>query len=168
MIDGIDISMIPLHKLRSNLTIIPQDPTLFSGSLRFNIDPLGQHTDEELLEVLNDVQLSKFYSKLFEGLNYEIVGNGDNLSVGQKQLICLARSILNKTKILVVDEGTASIDAQTDSHIQSIIDKHFANSTIITIAHRLNSLKNYDKIIVLSHGCVVECGKPHHLLKSYQ
>ncbi len=165
IIDGIDISFLSLHKLRSSITVIPQDPILFSGSLRYNIDPMRQYSDHQILQVLNDVKLSQFYSSLSEGLDYEIVGNGDNLSVGQKQLICLARAILKKSKILVLDEATASIDTQTDVHIQSIIEKHFAKSTILTIAHRLDTVVKYDRIIVLSQGNVVESGKPYDLLK---
>jgi len=149
-IDGTDISSIGLYKLRSGLTLIPQDPILFSGSLRFNIDPTNEHSDAQVLQVLNDVQLSKFDSTLTEGLYYEIIGSGDNLSAGQKQLICLARAILKKSKLLILDEATARIDSKTDGHIQSIIEKHFSKSTVITIAHRLDTVINCDRIVVLS------------------
>jgi ABC-type multidrug transport system fused ATPase/permease subunit len=164
MIDGIDISSLSLHELRSKLTIIPQDPTLFTGSLRFNLDPFDQYSDQQLIDSLSEVHLSSFYSQLSDGLSHQIESNGENMSAGQKQLIYLARTLLRETKILILDEATANIDNQTDSYIQSVIKKHFKNCTILTIAHRLNTVINCDRIIVLSHGSIVESGKPQHLL----
>lgn len=165
MIDGIDISSLSLHELRSKLTIIPQDPTLFTGSLRFNLDPFDQYSDQQLIDSLIEVHLSSFFSQSSDGLSHQIVSNGENMSAGQKQLICLARTLLKKTKILILDEATANIDNQTDSYIQSVIKKHFKNCTVMTIAHRLDTVINCDRIVVLSHGSIVESGKPQDLLR---
>jgi len=164
MIDGIDISSLSLYELRSKLTIIPQDPVLFTGSLRFNLDPFDNYSDQQLIDALSRVQLSTFFKELSDGLNHEITGNGDNMSTGQRQLICLARAILKKSKILILDEATANIDNRTDNQIQLVIREHFLNSTVLTIAHRLNTVMNYGRIIVLSNGSIVESGRPNHLL----
>lgn len=122
-IDGEDISRLGLHTLRSKLTIIPQDPVLFSGSLRINLDPFGQKSDDDLWRALELAHLKSFVKGLTAGLNHEVTEGGENLSVGQRQLICLARALLRKTKVLVLDEATAAVDLETDDLIQ-VISSH--------------------------------------------
>lgn len=118
LIDGVDISALGLHALRSRLTIIPQDPVLFSGSLRINLDPFNTCSDEELWRALEHAHLKSFVKGLTAGLNHEITEGGENLSVGQRQLVCLARALLRKTQVLILDEATAAVDLETDDLIQ--------------------------------------------------
>lgn len=120
MIDDVDISTLGLHMLRSRLTIIPQDPVLFSGTLRINLDPFNSKSDEDLWKALELSHLKSFVKTLTAGLNHEIAEGGENLSVGQRQLVCLARALLRKTKVLVLDEATAAVDLETDDLIQVI------------------------------------------------
>ncbi|CAF1430978.1 unnamed protein product, partial [Adineta ricciae] len=136
-IDDVDISRITLDQLRSNLSIIPQQSILFSGTLRYNLDPFNQHSDEECWTVLEDVQLKEFVKKYSAGLQMMINERGENLSFGQCQLICIARAILRKTKILLIDEGTANVDYETDQIIQNVIATKFSDRTVLIIAHRL-------------------------------
>ena len=165
-IDSQDISQLGLHTLRSNLTIIPQDPVLFTGDLRFNLDPLGQYSDEELWKSLELAHLKGHVTEnLTQGLDSSVSEGGSNFSVGQRQLICLARALLRKTKILILDEATAAIDQETDELIQKTIRTEFAKCTVLTIAHRLNTIMDYDKIAVLSNGQVEELGTPQSLLQ---
>lgn len=164
VIDGIDISTIGLHCLRSKLTIIPQDPVLFSGSLRMNIDPFNSYSDDAVWTALEHSHLKNFVSQLTDGLNYKVSEGGDNLSVGQRQLICLARALLRKTKVLILDEATAAIDIETDELIQNTIRTEFNDCTILTIAHRLNTIMDSDRIIVLDQGKIVEFDSPNILL----
>nr|QNH67878.1 ATP-binding cassette transporter subfamily C member 1 X2 [Brachionus rotundiformis] len=163
-IDGIDIKSIGLHELRKNLTIIPQEPVLFCGSLRINLDPFEEHSDQKILEALKQAHLTEFIDSLPSGLDYECSEGGDNLSVGQRQLICLARALLRKSKILILDEATASIDLNTDELIQSTIRSEFKDCTILTIAHRLNTIIDNDRIMVLDSGKLVEFDTPSKLL----
>ena len=163
-IDNINISLMGLQVLRSNMTIIPQDPVLFSGSLRFNLDPLGKSTDEKIWDALRHANLSTTVSHLQGGLNYDVSEGGTNLSIGQKQLICLTRALLQKSKILILDEATASVDLETDDHIQKTIRREFYDCTVLTIAHRLNTIMDSNRIIVLDKGRVAEIGQPHELL----
>ncbi|GFT34184.1 multidrug resistance-associated protein 1 [Nephila pilipes] len=164
-IDGLNIAEMGLHDLRSKITIIPQDPVLFSGTLRMNLDPFNWYSDTQLWEALDHAHLKNFVSTLEEGLEHEVVEGGENLSVGQRQLVCLARALLRKTKILVLDEATAAVDLETDSLIQGTIRKEFADASVLTIAHRLNTVMDYDRIMVLDQGKVAEFDSPETLLK---
>lgn len=164
-IDGIDISKLGLYDLRSRLTIIPQDPVLFTGALRINLDPFNNYTDEEIWKSLELAHLKPFIASLMGTLSYEITEGGENLSVGQRQLICLARALLRKSKILVLDEATAAVDLETDELIQKTIREEFKDCTIITIAHRLNTIIDYDKIIVMDDGRISEFETPQRLLE---
>nr|APD26520.1 ATP-binding cassette transporter subfamily C member 1 X4 protein [Brachionus koreanus] len=165
-IDGIDIKTIGLHELREKLTIIPQEPVLFGGSLRTNLDPFEEYSDEKILNALEHAHLKEFVDSLSQGLEFECTEGGDNLSVGQRQLICLARALLRKTKILILDEATASIDPNTDDLIQSTIRSQFKDCTILTIAHRLNTIIDNDRIMVLDSGKLVEFDSPSKLLSN--
>nr|CAD7400512.1 unnamed protein product [Timema poppensis] len=164
-IDGMDISRLGLHALRSRLTIIPQDPVLFSGTLRQNLDPFGRLSDEDVWAALEHAHLKAFVKGLPAGLNHQVTEGGENLSVGQRQLICLARALLRKTKVLILDEATAAVDLETDDLIQRTIRIEFKNSTVLTIAHRLNTILDSDRVIVLDKGHVVEFDKPETLLQ---
>ncbi|NWI49193.1 MRP1 protein, partial [Calyptomena viridis] len=165
IIDGINIAKIGLHDLRFKITIIPQDPILFSGSLRMNLDPFDQHSDEDIWRSLELAHLKNFVSSLPDKLNHECAEGGENLSVGQRQLVCLARALLRKSKILVLDEATAAVDLETDQLIQSTIKSQFEECTVLTIAHRLNTIMDYTRVLVLERGEVVECGSPEQLLR---
>ncbi|XP_040430566.1 multidrug resistance-associated protein 1 isoform X1 [Cygnus olor] len=165
IIDGINIAKIGLHDLRFKITIIPQDPILFSGSLRMNLDPFDQHSDEDIWRSLELAHLKNFVSALPDKLNHECAEGGENLSVGQRQLVCLARALLRKSKILVLDEATAAVDLETDNLIQSTIKSQFEECTVLTIAHRLNTIMDYTRVLVLDRGEVVECGSPDNLLQ---
>nr|UOF76393.1 multidrug resistance-associated protein [Bursaphelenchus xylophilus] len=164
IIDGVDISELGLHDLRSNITIIPQDPVLFSGSLRFNLDPFNKYTDDEIWRALELANLKTFAASHPQLLMHEITEGGDNISVGQRQLVCLARALLRKTRLLVLDEATAAVDMNTDSLIQRTIREEFSQSTVLTIAHRLNTILDYDRIIVLDAGRIREFDSPDNLL----
>ncbi|AOA61209.1 Transporter of the ATP-binding cassette (ABC) family [Komagataella phaffii CBS 7435] len=180
-IDGIDITSIGLKDLRNAVTIIPQDPTLFTGTIRSNLDPFNQYSDAEIFESLKRVNLvstdeptsgsssdniedSNENVNKFLNLNNTVSEGGSNLSQGQRQLTCLARSLLKSPKIILLDEATASIDYNTDSKIQTTIREEFSDSTILTIAHRLRSIIDYDKILVMDAGRVVEYDDPYKLI----
>nr|XP_014086911.1 multidrug resistance-associated protein 1 isoform X4 [Bactrocera oleae] len=163
-IDGVDIATLGLHMLRSRLTIIPQDPVLFSGTLRINLDPFEVKSDDELWKALELSHLKTFVKTLPAGLNHEISEGGENLSVGQRQLVCLARALLRKTRVLVLDEATAAVDLETDDLIQKTIRSEFKECTVLTIAHRLNTIMDSDKVIVLDKGEVTEFASPVELL----
>ncbi|KAF9178380.1 hypothetical protein BGZ50_007768, partial [Haplosporangium sp. Z 11] len=163
-VDGIDISTIGLYDVRSRFSIIPQDPVLFAGTIRFNLDPLGTKSDLELWQSLEDSYLKDYVSQMEGGLNAQVLEGGDNFSVGQRQLICLARALLRKTSLLILDEATAAIDLETDSLVQAIIRQKFADCTILTIAHRINTVMDSDRIMVLDQGKVAEFDSPARLL----
>lgn len=165
IIDGKDISKVGLHSLRQKITIIPQDPFLFSGSLRLNIDPFEVYTDDQLWKALELSHLKEFVSGLPNGLHFHVAESGENLSVGQRQLLCLARALLRNSKILVLDEATAAIDYKTDNLIQETIRSEFVECTVITIAHRLNTILDSDRILVLENGRVIEFDTPSKLLE---
>ncbi|XP_076122347.1 multidrug resistance-associated protein 1 isoform X2 [Alosa pseudoharengus] len=163
-IDGVNISQLGLHDLRSRITIIPQDPVLFSGTLRMNLDPFDGYSDEEVWRALELAHLKNFVSGLPDKLNHECSEGGENLSLGQRQLVCLARALLRKTKILVLDEATAAVDLETDNLIQSTIRTQFEDCTVLTIAHRLNTIMDYTRVLVLDKGQVAEFGSPSSLI----
>ncbi|XP_011636992.1 multidrug resistance-associated protein 1 isoform X1 [Pogonomyrmex barbatus] len=166
LIDDIDISKLGLHDLRSKLTIIPQDPVLFSGTLRMNLDPFDCHSDEEVWRALEHAHLKSFVKNLPNALLHEVTEGGENLSVGQRQLICLARALLRKTKVLILDEATAAVDLETDDLIQTTIRQEFKDCTVLTIAHRLNTILDSDRVIVLDKGLIVEYDSPEVLLRN--
>lgn len=166
IIDGVDIASIGLHDLREKLTIIPQDPILFSGSLRMNLDPFNNYSDEEIWKALELAHLKSFVANLQLGLSHEVTEAGGNLSIGQRQLLCLGRALLRKSKILVLDEATAAVDLETDNLIQTTIQNEFAHCTVITIAHRLHTIMDSDKVMVLDNGKIVEYGSPEELLQT--
>ncbi|NWR82496.1 MRP3 protein, partial [Furnarius figulus] len=163
-IDGVKISEIGLHDLRSRLTIIPQDPVLFSGTLRMNLDPFNKYSDEEIWKALELSHLKRFVSSQPSMLDYECSEGGENLSVGQRQLVCLARALLRKTRILILDEATAAIDLETDDLIQMTIRTQFEDCTVLTIAHRLNTIMDYTRVLVLDNGTVAEFDTPANLI----
>ena len=165
IIDDIDISTVPLKTLRSRLGIIPQDPVLFSASLRFNLDPFDEHTDTELWDVLQAVSMKEKVQSLDKALLEEVTEGGENFSAGQRQLICIARALLRHPKILVLDEATASIDNETDALIQVMVREQFKDTSVLTIAHRLHTIIDADRIMVLEKGRLAEFGSPDELLK---
>jgi ABC-type multidrug transport system fused ATPase/permease subunit len=170
-IDGVDLASLKLHDVRSRLAIIPQDPVLFSGTLRSNLDPSDEHTDDALLDILARVsptkasfrETSQGRSSILENLQSAISRGGSNLSQGEKQLICLARAILTRPRILVLDEATSAVDMETDALIQRSIREEFRNSTVLVVAHRLSTVADFDKILVLSDGDLVEYDEPRVL-----
>ncbi|XP_020670742.3 ATP-binding cassette sub-family C member 3 isoform X1 [Pogona vitticeps] len=165
-IDGLRIADIGLHDLRSRLTIIPQDPVLFSGTLRMNLDPFNKYSEEEIWKSLELSHLKRFVSSQPAMLDYECSEGGENLSVGQRQLICLARALLRKTRILILDEATAAIDLETDDLIQMTIRTQFEDCTVLTIAHRLNTIMDYTRVLVLDKGAIAEFDTPSRLIAS--
>ncbi|XP_022919142.2 probable multidrug resistance-associated protein lethal(2)03659 [Onthophagus taurus] len=166
LIDDLDISIFSLPTVRSKISIIPQDPVLFSGTLRKNLDPFNQHSDEELWSALADVELKQLIANSPLNLNTKVSEGGTNFSVGQRQLICLARTILRKNNILILDEATANVDPKTDFLIQQTIRDKFSDCTVLTIAHRLNTVMDSDKILVMDDGEAKEFDHPYVLLKA--
>ncbi|KAL3875737.1 hypothetical protein ACJMK2_033658 [Sinanodonta woodiana] len=166
IIDGVDISKIGLHDLRSKLTIIPQEPVLFSGTLRMNLDPFDLYTDEQVWRALEHAHLKNFVSGLTEGLQHQCSEGGNNLSVGQRQLICLARALLRKSRVLVLDEATAAVDLETDDLIQETIRQEFKDCTVLTIAHRINTIMDYNRVMVLDSGRIKELDTTDNLLEN--
>ncbi|NWY57630.1 MRP7 protein, partial [Chionis minor] len=164
LLDGVDSQLVGLEDLRSRLAIIPQDPFLFSGSIRENLDPQGKRTDAELHEVLEQCHLQDAVTQM-GGLDSEVGERGKSLSVGQRQLVCLARALLTQTKVLCIDEATASVDQKTDQLLQQTIRQRFADKTVLTIAHRLNTILDSDRVLVMQAGRVAELDSPTRLSK---
>lgn len=164
LIDGIDTKHVSLKDLRSNISIIPQEPILFSGTIRHNLDPFHLYTDETIWSALNSVKLKKLIAELDGGLEATVVEGGHNFSAGQRQLICLARAILRRNTILVLDEATANVDPETDNFIQKTIREKFGNCTVLTIAHRLHTIMDSDRVLVLEASEVKEYDEPHVLI----
>ncbi|XP_077545396.1 multidrug resistance protein mrp-7-like [Haemaphysalis longicornis] len=156
VIDGVNIADVPLHKLRRGITVIPQDPSLVRGTLRMNLDPTDSHSDREIWQCLERTHLAKLVSSHPRGLLLETADGGANLSVGQRQLVCLARALLRANKILLLDEATSQMDGDTDRLIQVALREAFAHCTLFAIAHRLHSVLDYDRILVLEDGNVRE------------
>lgn len=184
VIDGLDIKDLGTEDLRSKLTIIPQDPTLFSGSLRSNMDPFDQFSDEDIFTALrrvhllpseetsttdtidSDLTLDVVNSNVFKDLETTVTEGGKNFSQGQRQLLCLARALLKSSRIVLMDEATASVDFETDKAIQKTISTEFADSTILCIAHRLHTVIEYDRILVLDQGEIIEFDSPLTLINN--
>ncbi|XP_077862008.1 ATP-binding cassette sub-family C member 9-like [Saccoglossus kowalevskii] len=164
-VDGIDITKVPLLTLRNRISIIPQDPVLFSGTIRFNMDPEARYSNEEIWHALEIAQLNDDVKQMNGQLDADVKEGGDNFSAGQRQLFCLARAFLRKTKILIMDEATASIDLQTDARLQEVVAVAFSDKTVITIAHRISTILDSDLVLVLSNGRVMEYDTPQNLLK---
>ncbi|XP_071484824.1 ATP-binding cassette sub-family C member 9-like [Diadema antillarum] len=165
LIDGVDIASVPLITLRQRLSIIPQDAILFTGSIRRNLDPSDVKSDDELWKALDIAQLRDVVTPLEGGLDYVVTEGGENFSVGQRQLFCLARAFLRDSRILVMDEATASIDQETDRILQDVVADVFQDRTVITIAHRVGTIMDSDNILTLSDGHVVEFDSPNVLMK---
>ena len=168
ILDGRDLSTLGLADVRGRkkgMCIIPQDPVLFSGSIRECLDPWGASTDDQILEALQIVQVADARQRGLEALEDYVDEGGRNFSVGERQLLCLARAVLAKPKVLVLDEATASVDGETDAFIQQMIRKRFSGTTMLTIAHRLNTIMDYDKVLVMDKGRVAEFGSPKDLLE---
>ncbi|XP_076736105.1 ATP-binding cassette sub-family C member 4 [Maylandia zebra] len=165
-IDGIVTSEIGLHDLRQKMSIIPQDPVLFTDSVRKNLDPFNQHTDEDLWKALEEVQMKSVVEELPGKLETVLAESGSNFSMGQRQLLCLARAVLRKNRILIIDEATANVDPRTDELIQKTIRDKFKECTVITIAHRLNTIIDSDRILVLESGTIQEFDHPFTLLQN--
>nr|XP_046235530.1 ATP-binding cassette sub-family C member 9 isoform X4 [Scatophagus argus] len=165
IIDGIDICKLPLQTLRSRLSIILQDPVLFSGSIRFNLDPERTCTDDRLWEALEIAQLKNMVKALPGGLDAVVTEGGENFSVGQRQLFCLARAFVRKSSILIMDEATASIDMATENILQKVVMTAFADRTVVTIAHRVHTILTADLVIVMKRGNILEYDKPETLLE---
>lgn len=165
-IDSVDIASLGLHKLRKHISIIPQDPSLFSGSIRKNLDPFDEHDDEQLWKALGEASLQHLVQSIPGELEGSLTEGGTNLSVGQRQLLCLARALLRQNSILVLDEATANVDQETDEQIKVSIKKNFSNCTILAIAHRLNTIIDMDKVLVMGAGQVLEFDEPYKLLQN--
>lgn len=164
LIDGVDTSTLGTSALRSGISIIPQEAVLFANTIRYNVDPFREKTDDEIWVALEKVQLAAVIAAMAAGLETQVVENGENFSQGQRQLLCIARSLLRKPRILIMDEATASIDNSTDAGIQRMIRQNFADATILTIAHRLHTISDADRILVLDDGRLAEFDSPKALL----
>ena len=166
LIDGVLTREMGLHYLRRSISIIPQESLLFSDTLRKNLDPFSEFEDEEIWGALKKVEMESYVYGQTDGLQLVVTEAGSNLSAGQKQLICLARALLRNTQILVIDEATANVDQKTDMLIQKTLRKEFHHCTILTIAHRINTIRDSDRVLVLDAGRVAEFDRPDILLEN--
>lgn len=178
LIDGQDTRKVGLAKLRSNIAVIPQDPVLYSGSVRSNLDPFDDYTDDQLYESLERVglyasksigssahSLSSQAQCRIESLSDAVSEGGTNFSVGQRQLLVIARALLHGSRVVIMDEATAAVDAETDAAIQKVMKMEFEKATVITVAHRINTIMDSDYILVMADGVAAEFDKPSNLLK---
>ena len=165
-VDSIDCASVNLNTLRSSMAIIPQEPVMFGGTLRTNLDPFNKHSDEELLDVLYKCLLGPVIEANEDGLDAEVEPLGANYSLGTQQLICLARAMLNPSRILLLDEATAALDSDTNAAVSEVLQRHFSDRTIFTIAHRLDTIIESDRILTISAGVVAEFDPPHVLLEN--
>lgn len=161
-IDTVDIATLPLHILRSRLALVPQDSFIFAGTIRENMDPRNLHLDSDIWNAINRCLATPLVQSL-GGLGAYLDTRGSNISAGQKQLLCLARALLRKSKVVLIDEGTSNLDSDSENAIQLILRNAFQSSTVILIAHRLNGLQQADRILVIDEGKIVEEGKPQEL-----
>lgn len=168
LIDGVDVATLGLETLRHAIAVIPQEPTLFSGKLRDNLDPFGEHADEALWTALRRARLHEVVRALEGGLSATVAENGDNFSAGTRQLLCLARALLRQCRVVVLDEATASVDVETDALIQRLIREEMREQTVLTIAHRLETILDYDRVVVMQDGQVAESGAPGELMRAPQ
>ena len=166
VLDGINIKEIGLDDLRGRIAIIPQEPLLFSGTLRDNLDPQHEYADEEIWSSLERAQMKNVIVDAPAGLDTIVEEHGTNYSVGQRQLLCVARALLRKSKVILMDEATASIDLETDMKIQKTIREEFSDSTVITIAHRIHTIIDSDRVMVLEMGELKEFDRPSVLLQN--
>lgn len=164
IIDGVDILKMALHDLRSRLSIVPQEPILFRGTIRSNMDPFEMYTDSEIWTALSRAHLKEVI-KSAGGLSATVREGGSNFSVGQRQLLCLARAVIRDNALLVMDEATANVDPDTDALIQQTLREEFDDRSVLCIAHRLNTVVYYDKILVLDHGRIAEYDSPRALVE---
>ena len=165
IIDDVNINSIYIQSSRQAISVITQDPILFTGSMRMNFDPFEEYGDMELWDALEETSLKAMVKKLPWQLSEQVKEGGANFSVGERQLLCLARALLKKSRIIVMDEATANVDYKTDQLIQETIRTKFKDCTVITIAHRLNTIIDYDRVLVLDDGRVIEFHKPENLLE---
>uniref|UniRef100_K1R7I3 Multidrug resistance-associated protein 5 n=1 Tax=Magallana gigas TaxID=29159 RepID=K1R7I3_MAGGI len=165
-LDGIDISTLGLQDLRSKLSIIPQDPVLFIGTIRYNLDPFGEYNDEALWSALEKCHIKETIASMESQLDSQVIENGENFSVGERQLMCLARALLRHSKILMLDEATAAIDTETDALVQTTIKEAFSDCTMLIIAHRLNTVLSCNRILVMEEGKVAEFDTPGNLMSN--
>jgi len=166
LLDGVDTRRVRLQELRRCLCIIPQDPVMFSSTVRFNLDPFSLHVDFELWAVLRKVHLSEVVEGLPNKMDEMVAEGGENFSMGQRQLMCIARALLRQPRVLVLDEATASIDNETDALIQTMIRTEFKSATVLTVAHRLHTIMDSDRVLVLDDGRVAEFDTPQALLEA--
>ena len=166
LIDREDISKLNLFEHRRRLSVIPQDPVLFSGTLRYNLDPFDEFSNDEIWEAVGNCRLTQMVKSLPNQLTSLVEEDGHNFSVGERQLLCLARAILRKNRIILIDEATASVDIYTDTLVQQAIRTHFRDCTVLTIAHRIETVIDSDKIIVLDKGRVIEFDVPLLMLEN--
>lgn len=166
-IDCTDVSQVPLQTLRSKLSIIPQDPVLLTGTLRFQLDPFQTYSDTAVWAALDQVNMREAVQSFPGGLSEPVRENGENLSQGQRQLICIARALLRQTQILVVDEGTSAVDPYTDDLVQKVLREQATvrGTTILAIAHRLQTILDFDRILVMGGGNVLEFDTPQNLMQ---